>query len=132
MMLTINCENEGEGRNTKTLLSWEYRDKKIELLFSSIARYVLVEDKLQVFVSVFFNKKIYQYSSEGNLLSEFPIPEKEGYQYRGINRNLKAKYGVSLLFVPTEEGYGNQWGDVEQYDLDVPSRPLGKFLDIYR
>lgn len=131
-MTEITCEKEGGGKDTKTKLIWEFNKEKFVLFFSSLVRYIFVDDKNEIFVSAHYEKKICRYNLSGILLGEFSIVQKEGYQYRGINRNLKAKLGVSLLYAPVEEGYGNQWGDIEQYELNLDEPSLGRYLDIYR
>ncbi len=131
-MIEIQSKKEGEGRNTRTKLLWDYKGKKVVLSFQSIARHIIVEDNNSLFVSLYSEDKICQYAMNGNLLTTFKIPEKEGYKYRGINRSLEAKHGISLLYVPTEEGYGNEWKDIEQYELESETNPLGSYLNIYR
>jgi len=60
------------------------------------------------------------------------IPEIDGYQYRGLNNNLKSKTGLSLLYFPVAENVGNEWRDLEQFELLEGKNLLGKKLGIYR
>ncbi|WP_370981205.1 hypothetical protein [Agaribacterium sp. ZY112] len=131
-MIDIKVKKKGEGRNASTAFSWIYENKEVTISFSVIARHVYVEDNESVFFSLYSEDEILRYSLSGELIESFNIPEKRGYQYRGINRNLKAKLGVSLLFCPVDDDVGNQWRDIEQYELESESQPLGKYINIYR
>lgn len=107
----------------------EFNDFTFFLNSSSCIR----ESSSELFVSVFKETKIYRfYATSGELLAEYAIPENIGYRYRGINRNSNAKLGVSLLYVPVINGYGNEWGDVERYELLDGADALTEFLSIYR
>ncbi|WP_444923240.1 hypothetical protein ACJJH9_14900 [Microbulbifer sp. DLAB2-AF] len=59
------------------------------------------------------------------------IFQKNGYQFRGLNKNKKSSTGVLLLYFPVEAGVGNQREDFEQFELLVACPYLGGFIDIY-
>lgn len=131
-MIEITTERADKNKDYKTIFKWLYQGEKIILNFSSMARYIYVEEKKEVFVTVYASRTVYRYKLNGDLHEEYIIPEMNGYQYRGINRNFKSKLGISLLFFPVDEKSGNEWRDIEQYELLSGSNPLGDFIDIYR
>ncbi|WP_188150486.1 hypothetical protein [Teredinibacter waterburyi] len=130
--MNIKFEKKGEGKNAFTILSWELEGKLFSLEFSTIARPVYSAVAKRVYVSEYMKSSIYVYSESGELLKKYRIPEKDGYQFRGLNPNKKSCTGVSLLYFPIRDDVGNKWGDIEQYELLDNDPPLGEFIDIYR
>ncbi|WP_028865910.1 hypothetical protein [Psychromonas aquimarina] len=130
--MNFSSEIIGKGKDAETTISWLCNEVKISKHFSSTARYIFVESDEVLFVAVYKERKIHAYNLEGSLIGSYSIPLKEGYQYRGINLNHKSKSGISLLYFPIEDGYGNKWGDIEQYEFICSETPLGVFLNIYR
>ena len=131
-MIEITEETLGEGRNQATTLKWLYQGKEVVLRFLSKTRYIYVEERNEVFASEGLKRKIYRYRLDGTLLGDYTIPDMNGYQYRGINRNPHSKLGISLLFFPLDDKFGNEWQDIEQYDFVPALNPIGDFIDIYR
>ena len=130
--MEIETERTGEGRGASTILSWVFEGEKITLKFSTIARAVYSNTSKKVYVSEYIQSAIYTYSENGELLKKITIPEKKGYRFRGLSCNNKSDTGISLLYVPVEEGVGNEWGDIEQYELLDTDPDVGEFIDIYR
>jgi hypothetical protein len=130
--MNIEIDNIGSGKDTKTILRWNNNNKDVQLNFQTIVRVVFSEKTMHVYVSAYSLRKIYEYDNNGVLIKEFSIPEKEGYQYRGLNKNKKCDLGISLLYAPLSKDYGNEWGDIEQYDFLGDKNMLGKLVDIYR
>ncbi len=130
--MKVRSENFGSGSETKTVVSWDRDGCLIEKKYSSVARCIFIEEKNKIFVSVYLERKIFAYNLDGDELNVFDLPEKKGYPYRGLNRNKKSVSGAAFLFVPVGEGCGNQWKDIEQFELLESDDPLGDFIDIYR
>jgi hypothetical protein len=116
-----------------TAVTWDYGGKKVreEFPFPITAVY---SDKLkQVIVELFPLRKLRFINLDGSVASEPDIPALPGYEYRGLNSNKQAKTGVALLFNPVDENVGNEWRDIEQYELVTRGASLvGKKLGIYR
>lgn len=114
-------------------VAWQHESKKYELDFDEPISALYSEPMEQVIVEVYGENKLNFYSLNGELVFSEKLPELSGYQFRGINKNLKSKTGISFLFHPSDEGMGNEWGDTEQYELLAkPGHRLGKKLGIYR
>jgi hypothetical protein len=130
--MKIDIEKIGEGKNTETIVSWVNGDRTVRIEFPTIARPVYSNVMSKVYVSVYSDRKIYEYDMSGNLVKSHNIPQLSGYQYRGLNSNKKSNTGISILYFPTEDNVGNQWRDIEQYEFVDSDPPLGDFLSIYR
>jgi len=113
-------------------VSWVYLDKKVCLNFDCEVYAVHASKIDRVVVEKCEDNKICFFKLNGEMDFESDIPCIEGYKYRGINKNIESKTGVSLLFYPVGQGKGNAWGDIEQYELIASSDCLGGFIDIYR
>ncbi|WNO11133.1 hypothetical protein [Teredinibacter sp. KSP-S5-2] len=118
--------------NEYDTISWESSNKDISLSFPFEISAVYADKISKVIVEKYELQKIGFYVLNGELEFETDIPSIKGYKFRGLNKNLSSKTGVSLLFYPDEPGKGNQWGDIEQYELVEGADCLGKYLDIYR
>lgn len=123
-------------KNTSTnqydAVHWENEGDKVRLEFPYEISAVYADKIKKVVVEKFEVDKIGFYKLSGELEFDADIPSMEGYKFRGIKKNLESKSGASLLFYPSELGKGNQWGDIEQYELVADSDCLGKYLNIYR
>ena len=114
-------------------VSWNNKGDVVLLEFSVVITALYSEILKQVVVELYEDNKINFYDSDGVLTSSEIIPRLDGYQFRGINKNLNSKTGISLLFNPVSDSVGNEWRDVEQYELDFKAKNfLGKKLGIYR
>lgn len=113
-------------------VTWEHNHNNILLEFSEPINAIYSEKIERVAVEILC-KHISFYKLNGNLDFSVPCPHMEKYQYRGLNKNNHSKTGISLLFHPTERPTGNEWQDIEQYEMEFNSRNLfGKYLGIYR
>lgn len=113
--------------------SWLYDGCTRELDFNYSISALYSEKIDSIVVEIYEENKLNFYSPKGELLSSESIPRKEDFQFRGINKNLKSKTGISFLFHPLKKSEKNKWGDTEQYEmLKPPNHRLGKFLNIYR
>ncbi|WP_188150893.1 hypothetical protein [Teredinibacter waterburyi] len=123
-------------KNTSTdhydAVRWENSGEEVRLEFPYEISAVYADKIKKVVVEKFEIDKIGFYKLSGELDFYADIPSMDGYKFRGIKKNLQSKTGASLLFYPTESGKGNQWGDIEQYELVADSNCLGKYLNIYR
>ncbi|WP_444919810.1 hypothetical protein ACJJID_12780 [Microbulbifer sp. CnH-101-G] len=113
-------------------MSWDEGGRQVVLKFPTIARAIYSSTSKKVYVSEYIRSLIHVYSQSGELLDNFNIPKKNGCQFRGLNKNKKSSTGVSLLYFPVEAGVGNQWEDIEQFELLDACPYLGGFIDIYR
>ncbi|WP_297533657.1 hypothetical protein [Thalassolituus sp.] len=114
-------------------VAWSYDESEVEIDFYKPISAVFSESMNKVVVEVFDDGVINFYDLNGILSNSFSIPELDGYKYRGINKNLKSKTGVSLLFYPVRKDVGSEWRDIEQYELvPVEETLLGSYLGIYR
>lgn len=119
--------------NMHTVLSWKVNAENISIKLLGDASAVYSELIDSIAVEIYSEKKIHLYDSLGNYLSEYPIVDKDGYQFRGLNRNKKSKSGIALLYHPLRAGLGNEWNDTEQYEFILDELgPVGEKLDIYR
>lgn len=131
--MKINVNNVGKGQDTKSVIDWVFDSNSIQIEFNCIARPLYSKKINKVFVSVYFENAIFVFRSEdGDLEEKFAIPKKENYQYRGLSINPKSRSGVALLFAPTSDQAGNEWSDIEQYELVMEPYILGEYLAIYR
>ena len=130
--MNISVQKVGQGREASTTLSWRWSGGNVSLEFETIARPVFSEVVEKIYVSEYLKSSIYIFAKSGELVRTIEIPTIDGYQYRGLNKNKKSKNGIALLYVPVDEGRGNEWRDIEQYELNDESPNLGSFLDIYR
>lgn len=113
-------------------VSWIYKSENISLAFPFEINAIYSDIINRVIVEKYQIGKIGFYLLDGAVDFEVEIPSLEGYQFRGISRNNNSKTGASLLFFPIEKDKGNQWRDIEQYELTTLKNPLGKYMDIYR
>jgi len=113
-------------------VSWIHNSENVSLSFPFEISALYSQTINRVIVEKYEIGKIAFYLLDGAIDCEVDIPSLEGYQFRGINKNNESKTGASLLFFPIEEDKGNQWRDIEQYELTTSNNPLGKYLDIYR
>jgi hypothetical protein len=111
---------------------WENSGEEVRLEFPYEISAVYADKIKKVAVEKFEIDKIGFYKLNGQLDFDADIPSVDGYKFRGIKKNHKSKTGASLLFYPAESRKGNQWGDIEQYELLADSNCLGKYLNIYR
>jgi|SRR5690606_23533889 len=131
--MEISREFHKEIGDMHTVLSWKVKAKSVSIRLPGDASAIYSEVIDRVVVEIYPDKKIYIYDSLGNYLCEYSIVDKEGYQFRGLNRNKKSKSGIALLYHPLRAGLGNEWNDTEQYEFILDElRPVGKKLDIYR
>ena len=86
----------------------------------------------RIVVEKFSLGKIGFYLPCGTLDVDVDIPTVKGFEYRGINRNNDSRSGLSLLYSPADVDKGNQWRDIEQYELLKSPVCLGNLLGIYR
>jgi hypothetical protein len=114
-------------------VSWSHEGKAIDIDFMHTIS-ALFSDKLKCVVVEIYDEGIINfYSLSGVLVSSEPLPHIQGYQFRGMNRNSGSKTGIAFLFNPVDESVGNEWRDIEQYELtDKPKCRLGKKLGIFR
>lgn len=131
-MVGIESKKIGEGKTANMSLYWSFGDKKVAIYFSSLVGYVYSKKTGKIYVSEYGKSSIYFYSKDGSLLKTIKIPQKNGFQYRGLNRNEKSPSGVSLLYFPVNDEVGNKWGDIEQYELLEANPYVGGFINIYR
>lgn len=130
--MKIDIEKIGEGKNTRTIVSWVDDDRIVKIEYPTIARPVYSEIMGKVYISLYSVGEIHEYDMKGKLVKIHSIPQLFGYQYRGLNSNKKSSTGISLLYFPIDDNVGNQWKDIEQYEFVDSYPPLGKFLSIYR
>lgn len=112
--------------------TWEYNHSNVLLEFSELINAIYSERIERVAVEILC-KHISFYKLNGSLDFSVPCPGMDKYQYRGLNKNNHSRTGISLLFHPTERSIGNEWQDMEQYEMEFNSPNLvGKYLGIYR
>ena len=121
-----------ENGNSSTLLAWQHNGRTVELALDYDASAIYSEPMQLIFVEAFEQKKIFSYDLNANPKDFYNIPEKDGYEFRGLNKNVKSSSGVSLLYHPFRNDNGNQWNDTEQYEFVTDDNVIGKFLDIFR
>lgn len=114
-------------------IAWEFewKDYQLDFPFSVQALY---SDSLNLVVVEAYQKNKLKFDSpEAQLVAECDIPCMDDFKYWGINKNKKSKTGGSLLYFPTSDKVGNEWGDIEQYELEYGAEiVLGKRIGIYR
>ncbi len=111
-------------------LLFSHKNVVSEVIFQEDVSYLVVNGF--VFVEVFSEKKIYLFNDSGSKLKEIPIDKKLGYSYRGMKKNHLSSSGVAVLFFPEDNSLGNQWNDIEQYEIDLAQGAIGKYLGVYR
>ncbi|WP_219702730.1 hypothetical protein [Marinomonas lutimaris] len=121
-----------EGGSPNTTLSWVYEDRLIEKNFTFDASAVFSEVLSLVFVEAYRDSEVHLFRLNGDFLRKYKIATLENYDFRGLNKNIHSKTGVSLLYHPKSNDVGNEWGDTEQYEFRMEEDTLGEFLDIYR
>ncbi len=114
-------------------VEWNFNGREVLLEFTESITAIFSEKINRVVVELFSENKISFYELSGELDLSGTLPNMENYQYRGINKSIQSKTGISFLFHPTDESVGNEWRDTEQYELDLKAPNfLGKKLGIYR
>lgn len=114
-------------------VGWTHENKNVLLEFSELITAVFSAKLNRVIIALYSENKLFFYYLNGELELSARLPTIDLYQYRGINKNLESKTGVSFLFHPVADSVGNKWRDAEQYELDIKcSDFLGKKLGIYR
>ena len=121
-----------DERPIKVDLKWSINGEDKKLSFKYDISYKYSEKIKTLFVEIYEINKIKTFDSQARLQNEYEIPKLEGYQYRGININKNSKTGISLLYFPLSKNTGNQWKDLEQYELMDAKNILGEKLGIYR
>lgn len=121
-----------ENGKSKTWLTWQYDGISVELELDYDASCVFSESMQLIFIEAYEKKKIFSYNLNGTLSDSYNICAKKGYEFRGLNKNNKSASGVSLLYHPSSSDTGNEWNDIEQYELLLEENTIGPFLDIYR
>ncbi|MDP5134776.1 hypothetical protein ORJ04_02310 [Rheinheimera baltica] len=121
-----------ENSKSKTLLTWQHNGKSVELELDNDANGVFSESMQLIFIDAYEHNKIFSYHLNGTPSDSYNICAKEGYEFRGLNKNNKAASGISLLYHPSSSDTGNEWNDTEQYELLFEENTIGPFLDIYR
>lgn len=121
------------NRVISTKLEWDFNDKHIMLSFPFDADFLFSESTRTVVIELYEIGKLQVFDEEGVLSREFDIPKLPGYHFRGININKVSQSGITLLYCPTSDEVGNEWGDIEQYEFNLSGNdPLGKKLGIFR
>lgn len=113
-------------------VQWECSGGGVRLSFPFEVNAIYASKISRVIVEKYEQGKVGFYQLDGALEFDSEIPKIEGYRFRGINKNSESKTGVSLLFYPSDPGKGNQWRDIEQYELVADLKCLGRYLNIYR
>jgi len=112
---------------------WNHSGKDVLLEFPESITAIFSEKINRVVVELFSANNLHFYNLNGELDFSGSLPNMENYQYRGINKSIDSKTGISFLFHPIADSVGNEWRDTEQYELDLKSSNfLGKKLGIYR
>ena len=114
-------------------VGWKYAGKDVLLQFSQPITAVFSEKIGKVVVEIYSENKLNFYNINGKLECSNFLPTLENYQFRGINKSIESKTGISFLFHPISQSVGNKWRDTEQYEMDLECVYfLGKKLGIYR
>jgi len=121
-----------ENGKPKTWLSWQYDGMSVELELDYDASGVFSESIQLIFIEAYEKKKIFSYNLNGTQRDSYNICAKAGYEFRGLNKNIKSATGISLLYHPSSSDTGNEWNDTEQYELVLEENTIGPLLDIYR
>ena len=121
-----------DNGKVKTLFTWQHSGDFVELELDYDASAVFSESMQLIFVEAFEKNKIFSFDLRGILKDSYDIPIKDGYKFRGLNKNNKSSSGISLLYHPYRDDKGNEWNDTEQYEFILKDDILGPFLDIYR
>lgn len=129
MKINLIKDNSEDEYNS---VSWSRDGNDVLLSFPFEINAIFSEKIERVIVEKYEVGKVGIYFLSGDMATEIDIPEMSGYQFRGINRNSESSSGASFLFFPTAPDKGNQWKDIEQYELCLNDNPLGKYLNIYR
>lgn len=121
-----------DNGKAKTLFTWQHSGEFVELELDYDASAVFSESMQLIFVEAFEKNKIFSFDLRGILKDSYDIPIKDGYNFRGLNKNNESSSGISLLYHPYRGDKGNEWNDTEQYEFILKDDILGPFLDIYR
>lgn len=114
-------------------VAWDYDGKRIDLVFETPICALYSEPLKNVVVEIYGENSLNFYGLDGALLGSEPIPKVEHYQFRGLNKNIESETGISLLFHPLDDTVGNQWRDMEQYEMGKSERNrIGRKLGIFR
>lgn len=122
--MNIECVRNGGGRERKATLSWDFESNGVVKRFEHDISFVNSSPLDKVVVSVYAEGKIYVIAHDGEIVDTFNIPQKEGYQYRGLNPNKKSISGVALIYVPMSDDVGNEWGDMEHTNSLIATQLL--------
>ncbi len=114
-------------------IAWESGGERVEIYFGYeiIALYSKTLNK--IVVEDFKDRKIKFFGVDGKLEFDRDIPFFPKYEFRGINKNSASKTDISFLFYPANSDVGNEWRDIEQFEVDLEEENLvGKRLGIFR
>jgi len=121
-----------DNGKAKTTFTWQHGAELEELELDYDASAVFSESMQLIFVEAFEKNKIFCFDLRGKLKYSYDIPIKDGYKFRGLNKNNKSSSGISLLYHPHTDEKGNEWNDTEQYEFILEDNIIGPLLDIYR
>lgn len=114
-------------------ISWEIEGIARELKFDKTISAQFSEELNSIVVELYEDDKLNFYSLNGELLSSERIPKMDGYQFRGLNKSLKSRTGIALLFLPDAKESDLGLADIEQYEmLSTPNARVGGYLNIFR
>ncbi|MCW8932606.1 MAG: hypothetical protein OQL19_20525 [Gammaproteobacteria bacterium] len=128
---TFSFTKEG-NRVISTTLSWEHNGNNICIDCQDDVQAIYADKLEKVVVELFLQNRIAFYSNEGELSFEIPLPSLDGCSFRGLNKSIKSKTGVSIIFNPEDDKKKNKWNDMVQYELLTNAPYISECLEIYR